>query len=242
MKKEMLSVILPVYNEAKTIRLLLDRVINVELPIQKEIIIIESNSKDGTREIIKGYENKKGIKIIYEDTPGGKGLAVRKGLAACNGSIIVIQDGDLEYMPEEYPILLKPILESRATVVFGSRHLGMKNWQIREYRKENIYAWSLNCGHILYTSLFNLIYGTNMTDPATMFKVFKKELIEKISFNTTGFDFDWELTAKLIKKGNNVVEVPVTYKSRGKNEGKKIKFFRDGFKVFVAIVKFRFFD
>jgi len=244
MKK--LSVIIPVYNEKNTIKILLDSVLNVdlsELNFEKEIIIIEGNSTDGTREIIKTYEQNPNIKIIYEDKPRGKGTAVRQGFKCVTGEIILIQDGDLEYKPAEYLLLIKPFINNNVMVVYGSRHMNNnKNRQIRDFSDDRIYAFLLNMGSIIYTALFNILYKTKLTDPATMFKVFRTKLIKDMKFKTSRFDFDIELTAKLIKSGHKIIEVPISYKSRSVKDGKKIKFFRDGFKVFLAIVRFRFSD
>jgi glycosyltransferase involved in cell wall biosynthesis len=246
MRVKSLSVIMPVYNEASTFEALLKKVLAVRLPLKKEIIIIESNSTDGTRGIARKYQRMKGlrdgIRVIYEQKPGGKGIAVRKGLKIARGDLVLIQDGDLEYDPKEYPLLIRPFLKENAQVVFGSRHLGMKKWKIRSYTKERAFAFFLNLGHVLYTSLFNILYGTDMTDPATMYKVFRRDLIRGVRFRTSGFDFDWELTAKLVKRGSRIREVAVSYRSRGRAEGKKIRFFRDGIRVFMAIIRFRLSD
>ncbi|MFH1053280.1 MAG: glycosyltransferase family 2 protein [Candidatus Woesearchaeota archaeon] len=239
-----LSVILPVYNEAGTVRSLLDKVIGVDLSqlnIEKEVIIIESNSTDGTREIIQEYEKKQGIRAIYQKRPKGKGSAVRLGFKHASGDIFLIQDGDLEYDPDEYPKLIKPIIDGHADFVLGSRQLGKDNdWKIRSSKKEAVYFKLLNFGGLFYTSLFNLLYNTKLTDPATMYKVFKPQYIQNTRFRTNGFDFDWELVARLIQNKARVIEVPITYESRLVQEGKKIRFFRDGIKVFLAILRFRF--
>ncbi|MBU2472967.1 glycosyltransferase family 2 protein [Patescibacteria group bacterium] len=243
MKK--LSVIIPIYNEKNTIKTLLDSVVDVDLSnlgFKKELIIIEGNSTDGTRDIIKTYEQKPNIKIIYEDRPKGKGAAVRQGFKYVTGEIILIQDGDLEYKPSEYPLLIKPFINNNAMVVYGSRHMNNKNRQIRNFKDDRIYAFLLNMGAIIYTAIFNLLYGTKLTDPATMFKVFRTKLIKNMKFKTFGFDFDIELTAKFVKSGHKIIEIPISYKSRSVKDGKKIKFFRDGFKVFLAIVRFSFSD
>jgi len=240
-----LSVILPIYNEAETVRELLDRVINVNLKslnIDKEIVIIESNSTDGTKEIIREYEKKPNIRIIYQKKPRGKGSAVKLGFKYAKGDIYLIQDGDLEYKPEEYPKLLKPIIDGKADFVLGSRLLENENdWKIRSRKEEKLYFRLLNIGGLLYTKLFNFLFNIKLTDPATMYKVFKAEFIKNTNFKTNGFDFDWELVAKLIKNKARIKEVPISYTSRSKREGKKIRFFRDGFLVFSTIIKARFF-
>ncbi len=236
---EKLSIIIPIYNEAGTCEELIKRVLKVKLPTKKEIIIIESNSTDGTKEIIKKFETQKEIQIIWQEKPNGKGNAVQKGLKAATGDIILIQDADLEYKPEEYPKLLEPILKKITSFVLGSRPLGKESWNIRKYPGYFFYARLLNLGGFVYTLLFNVLYGVWLTDPATMFKVFRKECIKDIIFKSNYFDLDWEIVAKLIKKGYKPREVPVSYTSRSTKEGKKIRFVRDGFLVLWAIVKFR---
>jgi len=238
-----ISIIIPLYNEERTAKILLEKVDKVKIPLKKEIIIIESNSIDGTKEIVKKFsEKRKDTRVIYEKKPEGKGEAVIKGLKLVTSDIIIIQDGDLEYDVNEYPRLIEPFIKQNAKVVFGSRHLGMQKWKIRSYKKDQLFAHLLNMGHVIYTTLFNVLYGTKMTDPATMYKLFRRELIQGKKFKTRGFDFDWELTAKLVKEGNKVIEVPVHYISRSRKEGKKIRFFRDGIKVLIAIIRFRMTD
>lgn len=242
-QNQKLSIIIPIYNEALTVAKLLDRVLAVKIPkIDKEIIIIESNSTDGTREIVRKYEKKKEINIFYQEKPYGKGNALKLGFQHATGDIILIQDADLEYKPEEYEKLLEPILSGKISFVLGSRPLAKESWSIRKYAGYFFYARLLNIGGFLYTMLFNVLYLVWLTDPATMFKVFRKECIQDINWKTNYFDFDWELVAKLIKKGYKPVEVPISYSSRSTQEGKKIRFLRDGFLVFWAIVRFRFFD
>ncbi len=237
-----LSIIIPVYNEAQTFVPLIEQVIAVNLPhVKKEIIIVESGSTDGSRDLVKQYE-KKNIKIFYQEKPLGKGNAVRIGFAHATGDIILIQDADLEYKPNEYNVLLQPILTGKTSFVLGSRPLGKDSWNIRKYIGHFFYARLLNLGGLVYTFFFNILYGIWLTDPATMFKVFKRECIDGMRFSSNYFDFDWELIAKLIKKGYKPVEVPITYSSRSTAEGKKIRFFRDGVLVFFAIIRFRFFD
>lgn len=239
-KKQKLSIIIPVYNEAAYISPLLNRVLAVQLPVLKEIIIIESNSTDGTREIVKKYETKKEITVLYQDKPFGKGNALKLGFQHATGDIILIQDADLEYKPEEYEQLLEPILSGRTSFVLGSRPLAKESWGIRKYPGYFFYARLLNIGGFFYTMLFNLLYFTWLTDPATMFKVFKRECIFGMTFKSNYFDLDWELVSKLIRKGHKPIEVPVSYHSRSTAQGKKIRFFRDGFLVFCAILRYRF--
>lgn len=239
--KEKLSIIIPVYNEAKTADKLLKKVENARLPIKKEIIIIESNSIDGSREIIKRHEGKKDVRIFYEEKPQGKGHALKEGLKHATGTIILIQDADLEYDVRDYSKLLKPILEGKAKFVLGSRILGKKNWMIRK-GIGNLYGFILNVGGWIYNALINLLYGSHMTDQATMFKVFRKDVFKNIPLRSNGFDLDIELVVKPLKRGIKPIEIPVNYKSRSTKEGKKIRFWRDSFVLLWAIVKYRFVD
>ncbi|MBI5003327.1 glycosyltransferase family 2 protein [Candidatus Woesearchaeota archaeon] len=238
-----LSIIIPVYNEEAYVAQLLDRVLAVKLPsLSKEVIIIESNSTDGTREIVKKYEKNKEVKVFYQEKPLGKGNALKLGFQHATGIIILIQDADLEYQPEEYGKLLEPILSGQTSFVLGSRPLAKESWTIRKYPGYFFYARLLNLGGFFYTMLFNALYFIWLTDPATMFKVFKKECISGLTFKSNYFDLDWELVSKLVRKGYSPVEVPVSYHSRSTAEGKKIRFLRDGILVFWAILRYRFFD
>lgn len=241
-RNEKLSIIIPIYNEAKTVDILLKKVENVKLPIKKEIIIVESNSTDGSREIVKEHE-KKVDKVIYEDRPYGKGHAIKEAFKKVTGTIILIQDADLEYDVRDYPKLLKPILDGKAKFVLGSRTLGKKQWDIRSKGIGRYYSLLLNIGGYLYNSLLNLLYGVHLTDQATMFKVFRTEVIKGIKFTSTSyFGSEIELVVKPIKKGIIPIDVPVRYKARSTAEGKKIRFWRDGIQLLWAIIKYRFVD
>lgn len=249
MKKfQKLSIIIPVYNEAATFERLLQKVLAVNiLPLSKEIIIVESNSSDGTRALVKQWENKKNMRILYQEQPLGKGNAVRLGLQHAAGDIILIQDADLEYNPEEYPKLLEPILSGKTLFVLGSRHLGKETWIIRHYITNRFYARVLNFGGLFYTTLFNLLYAPylhslRLTDPATMYKVFSRDCLHHMNFCCNYFDFDWEIVSKFVKQGYIPHEVPISYSSRSLEEGKKIQFFRDGFLVLFALLRFRVFN
>jgi glycosyltransferase involved in cell wall biosynthesis len=237
-----LSIILPVYNEARTLEKLLHQVFKAKISIGKEIIIIESNSTDGTREIVKKYEKHPLCKVYYQDKPRGKGNALKEGFKHATGDIILIQDGDLEYNPNEYQKLIQPIIDKKTDFVLGSRHLSGHTHRVRRFKNNQIYAEVLNFGHYFFTALFNIFYGVRLTDPATMYKVYRRKCTKGTKFKSNYFELDWEIVAKLIKKGYKPLEVPITYHSRSVAEGKKIRFFRDGSKVFYAIVKFRFFD
>ncbi len=238
-----LSVILPVYNEAAHVGTLLSQVFLQPLPdMDRELIIIESNSKDGSRKIVQDFAaaHPDLVRVILEDRPQGKGHAVRQGLAMATGDIILIQDGDLEYDVKDYPILLQPIIDGKADFVLGSRHLSAGGWKIRKFKENPFGSSVMNLGGTLFHAFFNCVYQTKLTDPTTMYKVFKRKCIENLTFDSNRFDFDFELVAKLIRSGFIPLEVPISYVSRGFEEGKKIQVFRDPFTWIWAILKFRF--
>ena len=236
-----LSIILPVYNESSTVHMVIEKLLSKELDnTEKEIIIIESNSTDGTKDIVKKYEGINGVRIIYEDKPRGKGHAVRAGLEAVTGDIIIIQDADLEYDIDDYDILLKPILEGKEEFVLGSRHLGENGWKVREFQKNKLAALVMNIAHQFFATFFNVLYQQRIKDPTTMYKVFKTECIDGINFECDRFDLDWEIVAKLVRKGFKPLEIPISYRSRSFLEGKKIKFFRDPLTWLRALIKYRF--
>lgn len=238
------SIIVPVYNERATVATLLDAVFAAPLPsgVTREVIIVVGPSTDGTEDIVARYAQK--AAIIKESAPRGKGAAVRAGLDHVTGDIVLIQDGDLEYKPEEYPKVLAPLLAGECDVVFGSRTLGHEqHWQFRRFGGlERLYGLLVNFGGVLFTGMFNFLYGTKLTDGATMYKVFRAKDLKAITLKSDGFDYDWEISAKLAKMGRRFGETPVSYKARSRAEGKKIRFWRDGWRVFAAIVRYRFVD
>ena len=235
-----LSILIPVYNEAATCARLLDSVLASDcLGLEKEIVVVESDSTDGTRAIIHDFERRGVIRAIYENKPQGKGHALKAALAAATGDILLIQDADLEYKVSDYPALLRPLVAGTADFVMGSRHLGAETWQMRRFLHEGAKARLINLGALFYTRLFNALYGVKLTDPATMFKVFRRKTLAGIELKSDWFDLDWEIVAKLIRRGYRPVEVPVTYASRDFAEGKKIRFWRDAPMVLWAILWFR---
>ncbi|MCX5796749.1 MAG: glycosyltransferase family 2 protein [Elusimicrobia bacterium] len=240
-----LSIIVPVYNERATLTALLDRVLAMDLKgLGKDIIIVEGNSTDGTRDIVRGYEGRPGVTVVYEEGPRGKGAAVRAGLARAAGEFLLIQDGDLEYDPADTPRLLEPLLRGDAQVVFGSRVMtSPQHWQFRRLQgAERLFGFLVNLGGVLFTGLFNRLYGTHLSDGATMYKLFRTADLKALTLKSDGFDYDWELSAKLAKKGLRFAELPVFYKARSLAEGKKIRFWRDGWRVLMAILRYRFSD
>jgi hypothetical protein len=233
-----LSVIVPVFNEAGTCATLLDRLFANELPdLEQEIVIVESNSTDGTRDIVERYRRNRRARVVMEDRPRGKGHAVRTGLAHATGDIVLIQDADLEYDIEDYPLLLQPLLDWQTLFVLGSRHSG--DWKLRVFNDAPLTATVFNLGHVFYTSLVNTALKTAMTDPFTMFKVFRRDCLHGLAFEGQRFDFDFELVMKLVRKGYVPRELPVNYTSRSFSEGKKVSFFRDGLSWVWAVLKFR---
>jgi len=240
-----LSVIFPVYNEQATVREILDQVLAFQMEgLDMEVIIVEGNSTDGTTEIIREYEAHPKVRVFYEEHPKGKGAAVRKGLSEVTGDIVLIQDGDLEYKVSDYPKVLAPIIEGKADIVFGSRARDPEtHWQYRRFHGlEAVYGFFVNIGGVFFTKLFNVLYGTQLTDGATMFKVYRASLLKDLVLKSNGFDYDWEMQAKLAKRGHSFYETTISYHARSRAEGKKIVFWRDGIRVLIAILRYRIFD
>ena len=228
-----------VYNEAHTVADVIEQVLKLDLGDRRlELIIVESNSTDGTRDIVRSFEDVPGVKVIYQDKPQGKGFAVRAGMGAALGDVVLIQDGDLEYSVSDYPALLKPIELGETSFVLGSRHV--RGRPIRRFADARVTGFVLNTAHWGFTALFDLTYGVRLRDPFTMYKVFRRECVEGLEFTSNRFDFDWELVAKLIRCGHRPIEVPVTYTSRDFKSGKKVRMWRDPVTWIVACAKFRF--
>jgi len=229
-----LSVIVPVYNEEKTIKTVLASVKGVNLKgMAKEIIVIDDFSTDGTKSILRKISDKS-IKILHHNKNMGKGAAIRTGLKNATGDIILIQDADLEYSPSEYPKLLEPILRSKADVVYGSRIEVIKKNLKKMYKIHYI-------GNLFLTSLTNLLYGASITDMETCYKVFRKDVVKGINLRARRFDFEPEITAKILKKGHKIYEVPISFAGRKFDEGKKITWI-DGVKAAFYLLKYRFAD
>jgi glycosyltransferase involved in cell wall biosynthesis len=226
-----ISVVIPVYNEVSTIREIVARVQAVDL--EKEIIIVDDGSTDGTREQLQGFTlSQENIKVFYHDRNQGKGAALRTGFEIATGDIIVIQDADLEYDPREYPVLLEPILDGRADVVYGSRFLGGPH--------RVLFFWHY-VGNKFLTLLSNMLTNLNLTDMETCYKVFKREVLNDLKLKSNRFGFEPEFTAKIAKKGFRVYETSISYSGRTYAEGKKIGW-KDGVKAIFAIIWFRIFD
>ncbi len=235
-----LSVIVPIYNEAATVKQSLDAILAKQVPgWTLQIIMIESNSTDGTRDIVKTYASHPRVKLILEDRPRGKGHAVRAGFKEATGDVIVIQDADLEYDLNDYDILLAPIASGRQEFVLGSRH-GEGGWAIRKFSDQPFQALILNLAHWGFTLMINASLFIWLKDPFTMYKVFRRDCLDGLTFECNRFDFDWELLMKLVRKGHRPIEIPISYKSRSFKEGKKISMFRDPMTWMWALIKYRF--
>ena len=211
-----LSVVIPVYNEVATVQTLVDRVMDVNL--EKEIIIVDDGSTDGTREVLRSLEGKEGVSIFYREANRGKGAALRDGFRHVTGEIVIIQDADLEYEPQEYPSLIAPILDGRADVVYGSRFLGGPH---------RVFFFWHYLGNKLLTLLSNMINNLNLTDMETCYKVFRTPILRQIEIKSDSFGVDPELTAKIARMGCRIYETPISYSGRDYSEGKKITW-RDG--------------
>lgn len=236
-----LSVILPLYNESSTFPKLMGMLIEKQIPnVEIEIILVESNSTDGSREQALAYRDNSRVRLILEERPSGKGHAVRNGLQAATGDIVLFQDADLEYDLDDYEGLIEPILGYRQNFVIGSRHsMNRRLWKIRNFDDTGGLAALFNFGHLVFLMLFNLVYRQRLSDPFSMFKVFRRECLYGLQFECNRFDFDWEIVIKLLRKGYLPLELPVNYSSRSFSEGKKVTVFRDPLTWLRALVKYR---
>ncbi len=226
-ERPMVSVIMPVFNEFSTFNEAINRVLAKDITgVDIQVIIVESNSTDGTRELVAKYEGHEKIDIIWQEKPKGKGHAVREGFAAATGDIILIQDADLEYDVNDYDVLIDELISWRASFVLGSRHVG--DWKMRKFNDMPIIASFFNCGHIFFVGIINFLLGSNMKDPFTMYKVFYRDCVYGLNFRYNRFDFDHELVIKLYRKGFHPTEIPVNYQARSFSEGKKVSVFKDG--------------
>jgi glycosyltransferase involved in cell wall biosynthesis len=223
----LLSVVMPVYNERDTIDEIIARVMAV--PVRKELIVVDDGSVDGTRDVLPRLQARHGFKLILQPRNQGKGAALRRGFQEVAGDLVVIQDADLEYSPEEFPELIELICQGRADVVYGSRFLG----------RHRVFLFTHYAGNRLLTLITNVLYNTMLTDMETCYKVMRAEVLRSFQLKSNGFGIEPELTAKIFKRRYRVYEVPITYDGRGYEEGKKITW-RDGVVALWVLLKYRF--
>lgn len=227
-----LTIIMPVYNECETLSEILDQVRSVELPgIGKEIIVVDDGSTDGSRDILTREAKASDLLVLYHERNRGKGAAVRTAIEQASGDLILIQDADLEYDPRDYPRLIQPIIEGRVGVVYGSRFLGP--------RKAMLF-WHM-LGNKLLTLTTNILYNTILSDMETCYKCFRADVVKDLPLRSRRFEFEPEVTAKVLKRGHRIFEVPISYYGREYHEGKKITW-RDAPLAFWTLIKYRFVD
>lgn len=223
----LLSVVMPVYNERATIDEIISRVLAVPLRIQ--LIVVDDGSVDGTRERLAELQRERGFTLILQPQNGGKGSALRRGFQEVRGDLVIIQDADLEYSPEEYPTLIELICQGRADVVYGSRFLG----------RHRVFMFSHYVGNRIVTVLTNVLYNTMLTDMETCYKVMRAEVLRSFTLRSNGFGIEPEMTAKIFKRGYRVYEIPITYDGRGYEQGKKVTW-RDGVVALWVLIRYRF--
>ncbi|MDP3544491.1 MAG: glycosyltransferase family 2 protein [Elusimicrobiota bacterium] len=225
-----LSILIPVYNEKATVLELVRRVEEVQLPVAKQIVIVDDGSTDGTREILRGLGGR--ALVILHERNRGKGAAIRTALAQATGDIVIVQDADLEYDPADYPGLLVPILDGRADAVYGSRFLGGPH--------RVLFFWHY-FGNMIFTFITNVLYNINLTDMGTCYKVFLTDKIKAIPLRSERFGIEAEITAKICKRRLRLYEVPISYSGRTYEEGKKITW-KDGFSYLLCLLRYRVLD
>jgi glycosyltransferase involved in cell wall biosynthesis len=225
-----LSIVMPVYNEKDTVEKIISRVMSVDVGLEKELVIVDDFSQDGTRDILAKLNDPR-IKVFFHPENLGKGSALQTGFSKAAGDIVLVQDADLEYDPDEYPVLLHPILDGRADVVYGSRFLSGPH--------RVLFFWH-SVGNKLLTTFSNMLSNLNLTDMETCYKVFKKSVLDRIKLKSKRFGFEPEVTIKISKMKVRIYEVPISYSGRDYSEGKKIGW-KDGFAAIFHLIRYKFF-
>jgi glycosyltransferase involved in cell wall biosynthesis len=225
----LLSVVMPVYNEKTTLEEIVRRVLAV--PLRVELIAVDDASTDGSGEVLETLSRERGFRVVHHTANRGKGAAVRRGIEAATGDMIVVQDADLEYSPEEYPELVDLIVKGKADAVYGSRFIG----------RHRCFLFTHYLANLFLNLVTNVLYNTTMTDMETCFKAVRADVLKDLELKSDRFGIEPEITAKLFKRGARVYEVPITYEGRDYSEGKKISW-RDGFPALWTLVKYRFTD
>ncbi len=235
-----LSILIAAYNEVTTIVPAIEALMPVvsSLKCKFEVIVVESNSTDGTRELLQRNIQNLSIRLLLEDSPKGKGSAIRLAMASMSGDVFLIYDADAEYLASDIPKLLGPIENGDTSFVLGTRH--EKGRAMRVMDEHRIRPFIMNLAHKFFTFLLNIFCGVNLTDPFTMYKIFRSQVFHEVTLCSNRFDLDWELVIKALRRGAAPIEVPVFYKSRSFSEGKKIRFLHDPITWVIALVRFRF--
>jgi len=227
------SIVVPVYNEQDRAGPLIEKVLHSDtLGLEKEIIVVDDCSTDGTQQALARYEGQPGLRILYQERNRGKGAGLRRAFAVATGDVVIVQDADLEYDPVDYPVLLRPILEGKADVVYGSRFLGGPH--------RVLYFWHF-VGNKIITTLSNIFTNLNLTDMETGYKVFRREVLQKIRLRSNRFGFEPEVTAKVARSGCRIYETPISYYGRTYAEGKKLNW-KDGLQAIFCILRYAFWD
>jgi glycosyltransferase involved in cell wall biosynthesis len=229
MHSPLLSVVMPVFNERTTIEEIIGRV--AAIPLRVELIVVDDCSTDGTRAMLAELQKQHGFTLLLQDRNQGKGAALRRGFSAVTGDLVVIQDADLEYSPEELPELVELIVEGKADVVYGSRFLG----------RHRVFMFTHYLGNRVLTMMTNILYNTMLTDMETCYKVMRREVLTGMNLQSNGFGIEPEMTAKIFKRGYRVYEIPISYDGRSYEEGKKISW-KDGVVAIWVLLRYRFAD
>ena len=231
-----LSIVIPVYNEAKTIKELLKRIESAGIGnVKKEIILVDDFSTDGSRDMLKKLNKK--YTVVLQSKNQGKGSALKAGIKASTGDVIIFQDADLEYDPNDYGKLLEPILNKKASITFGSRFVDQKFHLFGRRKTMHPVHW---IGNKLLVLVFNMLYGTRLTDVEPCYKMFRSEVLKSVYVKSNRFEYDIELMCKLVKKGYEIIQLPISFSPRTFDEGKKINTWKDGIAALMTMLKYRF--